>query len=204
MITSTNHMPSVDAVDKAVWRRLRVVPWRREFTESEMDLGIRARIVESEAEGVLAWAVAGARSYLTQGLDSEPAQVVKATEASKDDQNPLAEFVQVNLIITKEQKDWVTTPVMWERYNAWCEFDHTPRQLRKGKKNFFRDLDAVLPEPRTGGAGNWPAKWKGVQVKTAEMIAREYAAMVDAAMAEEVDLDELQHRILDVLKPERR
>jgi putative DNA primase/helicase len=200
VITSTNHMPTVDGVDKAIWRRLRVVPWRREFSEAEFDLGIRARIVEDEAEGILAWAVAGAQAYLAKGLDDEPAQVTKATAATKEDQNPLTEFVQVNLIITGDEQDWVVTPVMWERYNAWCEFDHTPRQLRKGKKNFFRDLDAILPSPRTGGSNDWPAKWKGVQVKAPEIIAREYATMVDESMAGDVDLDELQEHILDVLR----
>jgi hypothetical protein len=201
VITSTNHMPTTDVVDKAIWRRLRIIPWRREFSESEFDLGIRARIVESEAEGILAWAVTGARAYLSQGLDQEPEQVRKATEDTREDQNPLSEFLAMNVVASEDEKHWIFTPLMWDRYTAWCNLDQVPRQFRKGKKELFRLLDNLLPEPRAQGFGDYPQSWRGVYLRSAEEIAREYVAMASASMLEEEEIVALRERVLRYLRP---
>jgi putative DNA primase/helicase len=69
----TNHLPNVSGDDAAIWRRLRVVPFGVVIPEKEQDNELDARL-QLEADGILAWAVAGYRDYLERGLD-EPATV---------------------------------------------------------------------------------------------------------------------------------
>jgi hypothetical protein len=90
---------------------------------------------------------------------------------------------------------------MWDRYTAWCNLDQVPRQFRKGKKELFRLLDNLLPEPRAQGFGDYPQSWRGVRLRSADEIAREYEAMAAASMLEEEEIVALRERVLRYLRP---
>jgi putative DNA primase/helicase len=87
----TNHLPKVSPDDPATWARLRVVPFDVSIPEHEQDTGLDAKLA-AEADGILAWAVAGLRDYLDHGLD-EPSAVLKATGAYKRDMDALSRFI---------------------------------------------------------------------------------------------------------------
>ncbi|MCW3678891.1 DNA primase, partial [Burkholderia cenocepacia] len=66
----TNHKPIVKGDDHAIWRRLMLVPFERNF---DKDATIkkdpsRAERLAAELPGVLAWCVRGALAYQQHGL----------------------------------------------------------------------------------------------------------------------------------------
>ncbi|NYT44588.1 PriCT-2 domain-containing protein [Alcaligenaceae bacterium] len=90
----TNHRPIVKGDDHAIWRRLLLVPFTRNF-DSDKHVKKdphRADKLELEAAGILRWCVQGAIAYQRDGLDL-PAKVKDARDEYKRDMDLLAEWL---------------------------------------------------------------------------------------------------------------
>lgn len=85
-----NHPPQLRSVDQAIRRRLQVVPLTH--TAAEIDLEL-PDVLAAEADGVLSWAVEGARAWLEYGL-CPPETVTAASESYFDAQDPIAEWIE--------------------------------------------------------------------------------------------------------------
>lgn len=97
----TNHRPALDHMDDAMRGRLHLIPfdmrWNRpghparnpQLPDGDKDLPAKLR---AEAEGVLAWLVAGAVAYHRDGLEP-PAEVVRMTRDFFNDQDPLGRWL---------------------------------------------------------------------------------------------------------------
>jgi putative DNA primase/helicase len=86
----TNELPEVDPTAKAVWARMKIVPFDvsfegREDTDLERDLILAA-------DSILDWAVAGLWAYQREGLNA-PAQVQARTDAYKADNDSVQQFM---------------------------------------------------------------------------------------------------------------
>jgi putative DNA primase/helicase len=115
----TNHRPEVKDDDHGIWRRIRLVPFERNFDEDkliEKDTALDEKL-KAEHEGILAWCVAGATKYLRDGLGNTPRKVSVAHEAYKTDMDVLAEWLE---------DDWIIEPLafsaMAELYASWEKY----------------------------------------------------------------------------------
>lgn len=88
---AVNHLPVVGSGDHGIWRRLVPVPFTVQIPENERDLDLTQRLRE-EAEGILAWAVRGAKDYLERGLD-EPAAVTEAALSYRETMDDMGRFL---------------------------------------------------------------------------------------------------------------
>ncbi|MEX3961660.1 phage/plasmid primase, P4 family [Paraburkholderia sp. EG286B] len=90
----TNHRPIVKGDDHAIWRRLMLVPFTRNFdTDPDIvkDPG-RAERIAAELPGVLAWCVRGALAYRQHGL--KPTKHVADARASyREDMDLLGDWL---------------------------------------------------------------------------------------------------------------
>ena len=113
----TNHRPEVQGSDDGIWRRLLLIPWTVSVPGPEQDQDLPDKLV-AEADGVLAWAVAGCLDWQRHGLDP-PAQVRAATDAYRAESDHLAAFIEDECIVS----DTVRVPAgqLREAYQAWCE-----------------------------------------------------------------------------------
>lgn len=89
LIYVTNHKPQVSAEDKAMWRRLSVVPFDVTVTEPDVKLPEKLR---RELPAVLAWVLHGWFHYQQQGLNP-PEAVLARTEAYRSESDPLGQFL---------------------------------------------------------------------------------------------------------------
>jgi putative DNA primase/helicase len=78
IIVGTNEAPMISKFDEAVKRRLVIIPSGPSLTPDEKDIGLRNKIVEHEAEGVLAGLVRGATTWYMKSQ-----QVGLSTESSR-------------------------------------------------------------------------------------------------------------------------
>ncbi len=91
----TNPMPIVDGSDKALFRRLKVIPFSVIFPPDKIDeqLPNKLKLLTSS---ILAWAVAGLKDYRESGI-REPAVIIGATDEYRGENDATATFINENL-----------------------------------------------------------------------------------------------------------
>lgn len=92
LMIAGNHRPRIVGTDPAVWRRVRLVPFRRHFAEHERDPALVERLME-ELVHTAAWAVDGCREWQQRGLADTPQSVRVASADYAVEQDTLGEFL---------------------------------------------------------------------------------------------------------------
>ena len=122
----TNHKPIVKGDDWAIWRRLMLVPFTRNF---DKDKSIkkdpkRAEKLANEVEGILRWCIEGALMYQEYGL-KPPKSVSEAGEAYRSDMDLLAEWLETCCTIGANEVS--SNSDLWQ---SWEYFAKTRGDLR--------------------------------------------------------------------------
>jgi putative DNA primase/helicase len=130
VVLATNHRPRVNGTDRAIWRRLRVVPFGVEIPADRQDLTLRRRLIDEHGPAVLAWLVQGAQQWHTDGL-REVEAVRCATEDYRHTEDTVGAWVEDCTVPV----DGVRTKVgdLWESWRTWCERSNE----RPGRKQDF-------------------------------------------------------------------
>jgi putative DNA primase/helicase len=112
-----NHRPDVRGVDAAIWNRLHLIPFDVTITPEEIDRELPAKLA-AEAEGILAWMVAGAMRWYAEGL-GRPPEVSAAGEEWRAASNQVGRFVDECCIrlLTAEAK----ARNLYGAYRKWAE-----------------------------------------------------------------------------------
>lgn len=111
-----NHKPRVTDDSPGFWRRVRIVPFAKSFTQNpEKNL---IEILHAEAEGILRWIAKGAMKWYQMGLGL-PRAVKEASERYRQESDLLSEFLDqrcdVGPGISSAAAD------LWREYRDWCE-----------------------------------------------------------------------------------
>ena len=79
----TNHLPRVKGQDYAIWRRLMLIPFTVLIPEDERDADLGLKL-QSEAQGILRWAVDGCAEWQQQGLNPPKVVIFDGTNRSSE------------------------------------------------------------------------------------------------------------------------
>lgn len=124
-----NHRPVVRDDSDAFWRRVRLIPLPRQFKGAEADKQLLYKLKE-EAPGILVWAVQGCLAWQQDGLGEPPKAVQEATDAYREESDPLSEFIKERCRVHPDAQ--TTTAALWQAYTGWCnEYGCNPLD-RKG------------------------------------------------------------------------
>jgi putative DNA primase/helicase len=112
----TNHLPSVRGDDPAIWARIRVIPFTVVIPKAEQDGGLPGRL-QTEADAILTWAVAGWQAYRSAGDDlREPEAVLVATADYQLSSDNVRRFIE---------DECVTGPAVQARTSAlFAKWEH--------------------------------------------------------------------------------
>ncbi len=116
LVICTNHLPNIRDHSAGMWRRVRLIPFTREFKEHERD----SRLMETlsaESEGILAWIVKGALRCAAEGEPELPEAVKMATAQYENDQDTVAEFLASECV--REPGAKVEKSVLYTTYSAF-------------------------------------------------------------------------------------
>ncbi|MBA5779482.1 hypothetical protein H2509_20320 [Stappia sp. F7233] len=117
LIVSGNHKPTIKGTDDGIWRRVLLVPWEVQIPDHEVDKALPKRLW-AERDGIFAWMVAGALSYLEEGL-RVPDAVRAATDDYREESDPVGAFLKEACDVTSLPSDVVTPG---ELYDAFAKY----------------------------------------------------------------------------------
>ena len=132
-----NHKPEIIGVDTGIWRRMCMIPFENQIPPEKrkpQDQVLRELLQENE--GILNWIVQGWKKYQKDGLQ-RPNIVTAATESYKEEQDPLADFINDCVIfganhLTKSNE-------VYEAYLEWGNNRKEPRLL--SRKKFYELIE---------------------------------------------------------------
>lgn len=133
-----NFLPKVSGTDWGFWRRIRVIPFKITIPED-----IRRPLTDildefsNESQGILAWAVAGAKKWFETGLPL-PKGVQEATAAYKSDQDIVQHFLDECCDQHPEYR--IGKDEIFTAFKEWCH-DTNERDMNfRTRKWFTRQL----------------------------------------------------------------
>ncbi|WP_443691679.1 phage/plasmid primase, P4 family [Pseudomonas sp.] len=88
-----NHMPGIHDAGEGMRRRLVLVPFNRQFSESEREADLDRQLINEELSGILAWGVQGCVDWQSNGLRI-PKKIAKLTAQYQDDADLLGGWLE--------------------------------------------------------------------------------------------------------------
>jgi P4 family phage/plasmid primase-like protien len=154
---STNHKPVVRGTDRAIWDRLKLIPFDVRIPESQQDKKLLAKL-QSELPGILAWAVRGCLEWQSEGL-GVPDEVKSATEAYRSEMDVLAAFISD--CCTLDTNLYAQATTLYQAYKRWCEDNG---EKPKSQRFFGANLaERNFDRRRSGEKGSYV--WYGIGLK---------------------------------------
>ncbi len=112
-----NVKPRITEHTPAVWRRLRLIPFPVTIPPARRDPLLAEKLL-AEADGILAWAVAGAVDYCRHGL-REPAGVLEATAEYRTQEDVLSAFLEECCEFAPRAQ--TPTAELYQAYRMWSQ-----------------------------------------------------------------------------------
>jgi putative DNA primase/helicase len=118
MIYVANSKPRVSESSDGIWRRLRLVEFAAKIEDHEKDKQLMSKLA-GEKMGILAWAVQGCLRWQRNAGLTEPADVVEATRAYREDEDALGDFFSTRLVL--DPQGWVLLKDVRRAYGEYCK-----------------------------------------------------------------------------------
>jgi putative DNA primase/helicase len=134
-----NHKPRIADESDGMWRRVRLIPFTRQFSGAERDNQLPDKL-KTEAPGILAWAVRGCLAWQKKRLGT-PQVVANATDEYREESDHLAQFIDECCAVAVGSS--VSSATLWTRHLRWAEDNEETPLSRQAfadrmKKNGFR------------------------------------------------------------------
>jgi putative DNA primase/helicase len=152
ILLATNYKPDFRGQDDGLWRRVKLIPFKRYFSDDERDGYLVAKFTGKEVprfarrnedfgdgpNGILAWAISGAIEYFRVGLN-DPDVVKVATSDYRVGSDALSGFIGDVLIPDPDGK--MTGKEIWEAYQEWTEDEGLPIKDRWRRQTVWQALE---------------------------------------------------------------
>lgn len=151
---SVNTLPKIHGADNGIYRRLVVIPFDADFSDSmDKDLFDKLKV---ECDGILAWAVEGFKRWNERGHFQQPDCVVEACKAYRGEMDTVQSFLDEACTI----EDGATTPLgaLYSAYLLWAKSS----SVEPAKLHLFGTLMAQKGFKK-GKSGS--RRWRGVSLK---------------------------------------
>jgi putative DNA primase/helicase len=149
-----NHKPVVADNSPAIWNRIHLIPFERNFAKLGADKKLLATL-KVEAPGILNWAIEGCLKWQCEGL-KVPMAVEQATREYEQESDPIGPFVAE--CCEQDREFQVAKSELWKSYLAWC-----PEPV--SQKAFAEKIRSRgFGERRTGST----RLWGGIRLRTSD------------------------------------
>ena len=145
-IYSTNVMPTFDGLDGGLRRRVMIIPFYREFKNSDVDKDFDLPDkLRAEIPGIVKWALEGAKRLVESSYRfTECKATDKMMEEFEDEASSSLRFFRDNYIIDNtdtENKKWFPIQKIYDDYLSWNMREGSKKPA--GKKRFIKDIRGI-------------------------------------------------------------
>jgi len=156
LVLVTNHAPTVDPDDDAMWRRIHVIPMVCQVPKHLRDPKVKAHLTNSTIAGpaILQWLLKGCLAWQREGLKI-PAVVQQATDDYRASQDSFGDFISDRCVL--ETDAWVSSEELHEEYDAWLSHRGWLNGDSLNDKAFAKKLQrfGLFSRKGTGGVRGW-------------------------------------------------
>lgn len=146
---STNHKPTIQGTDQAIWDRIRLIPFNVRIPEKEQNKHLLIQL-KTELPGILNWAIQGCLAWRRDGLGM-PAEVISAVSDYRCEMDIVGQFISECCIESAAVQ--VTSKALYTDYCEWCD-KNGERSLSQNK--FGRRIkERGFEDGRNGKARFW-------------------------------------------------
>jgi putative DNA primase/helicase len=148
LIMETNHLPKVTGTDKAIWNRLKPIPFLIEIPGEEIDKELPEKL-QAEASGILAWMVRGCLKWQETGLKDALEVKESADDWRSSADDVLTEFLEDECVFDKGY----FTPVaeMRSAFEEWAKNETVKNPSLADLQERLRDNGCVSARERVDG-----------------------------------------------------
>jgi len=118
---ATNHAPRFSTDDRAIWNRVKLVPFTTVFLGDGQVLGMDEVLTE-EADGILNWLLEGLADYLATGI-GEPGEVTDAVNRLRETSDSVIQFLddkQAEGVLVLDEYQVLSRSLLFSMYAEWC------------------------------------------------------------------------------------
>jgi putative DNA primase/helicase len=130
-----NHKPGLRSVDKAIARRLRLLPFTAAIPDDERDNDLGAKL-KAEWPGILAWMIQGCLTWQREGLVA-PQVVSEATDEYLASEDAIGRWLEECCV--RDPSAWTGTADLFSSWKSWAENNG---EFPGSAKRFVRMLEA--------------------------------------------------------------
>jgi len=157
LFIDANHKPVIRGTDAAIWNRIFPIPFTVTIPKEEIDRDLQVKLL-AQAEGILAWAVAGAVQWYRDGL-GRPDEVREAVEAYRREMDHLGRFIDENCVIGDEFSAY--SSVLYPAYQRWAEASGEHPITRHVFSSKLLECKSIPSEHTNKGV-----RYRGIRVRT--------------------------------------
>jgi putative DNA primase/helicase len=116
---AANAAPKVNDREKAIWERIRRIPFTREVPREKRDPLVKERLRDPAIGGpaILAWAVRGCLAWQGEGLGT-CAAVERSTDDYRHEMDPLCDFIDACCVLAPAA--WASSRALRVAYETWA------------------------------------------------------------------------------------
>ena len=129
IIVAANHRPRLSTTDKAIRRRMMVIPFEHPIADEDRDNELDAKI-RAEYPQILHWLIQGCLEWQEAGL-GQPEQISAATDNYLESEDTLGAWMAENCEMSGESSG----QTLYENYARWCEIQGETRWSRRAWSN---------------------------------------------------------------------
>lgn len=134
---SMNELPPVADTSEGFWRRIRVIPFNRQFATAERIMDLKEQL-NQELPGIFNWAMAGLQRLEKQGRFTEPKQVIDSTAAYRREANPIALWIDDCCLVAPGNQDQASA--LYASYKDWS---HDNNFKVQSSRSFKREMERL-------------------------------------------------------------
>jgi P4 family phage/plasmid primase-like protien len=112
-----NHKPIIKGNDHGIWRRVRLIPFRRTFKPEERDAALSDKL-KAEAPHILAWMVEGCLDWQKRGLKDTPVTIQQATGDYQEEQDLIGTWMAE--CCEQSPRNESSSTEIYTNYKNWC------------------------------------------------------------------------------------
>ncbi|MFF8942861.1 phage/plasmid primase, P4 family [Streptomyces sp. NPDC014864] len=137
LMLATNHKPKFRGQDEGLWRRVKMIPFKRWFAPHERDHELDKKLM-AEAAGIAAWAVRGAVEWFANGLQ-DPAEITAASREYRETSDALVGFFPG--VYDRDEDSAVPGADAYNSYREWCEAEGLPSKEIWTRRAFYDAME---------------------------------------------------------------